>query len=196
MAEPRYRLILGPAQFGQGAIKTREWKADNVEVAAFDARNEAAGVALDGIRAGFVVRLARGEIAGDLFGRESRKVDESRLHESAALRVRKSDQSHSGDNGVGSAGKFFEHAARVIAGTRLAENVAIERDNGVRTDDDRRADSSSGRKFGLGGSKTLDQVVRRFVLVGSFIDSGRKHNERQAGITKDFGAPSGRGSKD
>ena len=43
-------------------LEACEGQTDDVEVAAFDAGNVAAGAALDGVGTGFVVRFAGGEI--------------------------------------------------------------------------------------------------------------------------------------
>src|SRR6266481_4515668 len=73
-------------------METREGQADNVEVAAFDARDVAAGAALDGVAAGFVVGLAGGEVAGDFFRREHGEMDQRGLHEGEALDVGKAEE--------------------------------------------------------------------------------------------------------
>src|SRR4029077_7139550 len=63
------RSIFGPAKIDKGVIEAGEGKTYDVEVAAFDAGNEAARVALNGIGAGLVVRFAGGKVAEDLFAR-------------------------------------------------------------------------------------------------------------------------------
>src|SRR5467141_5236572 len=78
-------LVFGPAKVDEGLVEAGQGEADDVEVTAFDARNEAAGAALDGVGAGFVVRFAGGEVAGDFFMIELGEMDVSRLDESAAL---------------------------------------------------------------------------------------------------------------
>ena len=55
--------IAPPAQGVEFGEEAGEGEADDVEVAAFDAGNEAAGVALDGVGAGFIERFVGGEIA-------------------------------------------------------------------------------------------------------------------------------------
>ena len=52
------RLVFGPAEGGEGLLEAGEGQADNVEIAAFDARNVAAGAALDGISTCFVMWFA------------------------------------------------------------------------------------------------------------------------------------------
>ena len=85
-------LVFGPAQFDQGLRDTGEWQADHVEVVAFDTRDVATGVPLDGVRAGFVVRLAGGQVTRDFFGGELREMHERGFNKAAALRVRKTNQ--------------------------------------------------------------------------------------------------------
>src|SRR6266851_1473930 len=109
----KYRgLVFGPAEGGEGVVEAREGEADNVEVAAFDAGDVAAGTALDGVGAGFVVGLAGGEVAGDFFGGERGEVHQSGLDKGEALRVGEADEGDTGEDGVRKAGKFFEHVAR------------------------------------------------------------------------------------
>src|SRR5260370_40295590 len=69
-------LVFGPAESSEGVVEAGEGQADNVEVAAFDARDVAAGPSLDGVGAGFVVRLAGGEVAGNFFRGEHGEMDQ------------------------------------------------------------------------------------------------------------------------
>src|SRR5260370_17179197 len=85
-------LVFGPAEVDESLLEPGEREADDVEVAAFDARNEAAGAALNGVGAGFIVRFARGKVAGDFFVIELGEMDVSGFAESAAFRVRQPDQ--------------------------------------------------------------------------------------------------------
>src|SRR5260370_1279322 len=73
--------VFGPAEGNEGVVETREGQADNVEVAAFDARDVAAGAALDGVAAGFVVGRAGGEGTARFFGGERGEMDQRRLDE-------------------------------------------------------------------------------------------------------------------
>ncbi len=59
--------IFGPAEIGEGLGDAGQGEADYVEVIAFDAGDVAAGASLDGVGAGFVVRLAGGEVTRDFF---------------------------------------------------------------------------------------------------------------------------------
>jgi len=100
-------LVFGPAEGDEGVVQTGEGKADDVEVTAFDARDVAACAALDGIAAGFVVRLAGGKVAGDFFSGERGEMDQRGLHEGEPLGVRKADESDPGDDRVRKARKFL-----------------------------------------------------------------------------------------
>src|SRR5712692_1057689 len=100
--------VFGPAEFGEGLLEAGKRQADDVEVAAFDAGNVAAGAALDAIGAGFVVRLAGGEIPRDFLGGESSEVHERGLHEAAALDIGKADEGDAGDDRVRAAGELFQ----------------------------------------------------------------------------------------
>jgi len=66
----------------------RQGEADDVEVVAFDAGDEAAAKALDSVGTGFVVGFAGGEIARDVVVRERDEMDERGFDETAALDVR------------------------------------------------------------------------------------------------------------
>src|ERR1700737_894713 len=149
-------LVFGPAEIGESLLETGEREADDVEVAAFDARNEAAGAALNGVGAGFVVGFVGGKVAGDFFVIELGEMDVSGFDESAAFGVGKANESDAREDGVRAAGKFFEHVAGVVGGARLAEDVAVEGDLGIGADDDGRANGAGGDEFGFGEGETLD----------------------------------------
>jgi len=68
-------LIFGPAEIGEGLGDVREGQADYVEVVAFDAGDVAAGAALDGVGAGFVVGFFGGEVTRNFFGGELGEMD-------------------------------------------------------------------------------------------------------------------------
>src|SRR5882762_7886656 len=97
-------LVFGPAEGGEGLLEAREGQADDVEVAAFDAGDVAAGAALDGVSASLIVRLAGREVAGDFFSGERGKVHQRGLDEGEPLGVGKADEGHTGDD---VAGDFF-----------------------------------------------------------------------------------------
>ena len=59
--------VFGPAEIGERLGNVCERQAHNVEVAAFDAGDVAAGAALDGVGAGFVVGLFCGQVTRDFF---------------------------------------------------------------------------------------------------------------------------------
>src|SRR5260370_22254333 len=115
-------LVFGPAKIGESLLETGEREADDVEVAAFDARNEAAGAALNGVGAGFIVRFARGKVAGDFFVIELGEMDVSRFDEGAAFGVGKADEGDTGEDGVRAGGKFFEHVAGGRGGPKVSRD--------------------------------------------------------------------------
>jgi len=80
-------LVFGPAEFGEGLGDAGEGKANDIEIVAFDAGDVAAGAALDGVGAGFVVGFFGGEVARDFFGGELGEMNEGGLDEAAALGV-------------------------------------------------------------------------------------------------------------
>ncbi len=148
-------------------------EADDVEVVAFDAGDVAAGAALNGVGAGFVVGLFGGEVTRDFFGGELGEMDERGFDEGAALGVREADERDAGYDGVGAAGEIFEHVAGVVGGAGLAEDVAFESDDGVGGDDDGGAGGASGDEFGFGVGEALDESLGGFAGYGSFVDGGR-----------------------
>src|SRR6266704_1817567 len=180
--------VFGPAEFGEGLLEAGKRQADDVEVTAFDAGNVTAGAALDAIGAGFVVRLAGGEISGDFLGGENGEVHERGLHEGAALDIGKADEGHAGDDGVRAAGKLFQHVAGFVGRARLAKNAAVQGYFRVGGNDDGRAHRASGDKVRLRVSQALNEIVRGFARVRRFVDGGGKHREMEPSIAKNPGA--------
>ena len=190
------KSVLGPAEGGEGGLQTGQGQTDDVEVAAFDAGNEAAGAALDGIGAGFVVGFAGGKVTVDVFSRKRGKMHQGGFDESDAFGVREADEGDSGDDGVREAGESFEHVASVVGGAGLAEDAAFECDFGIGANDDGWADGAGSDEFGFGESQTLDEVVGGFAGVSSFVNGGGEDGEGEAGVVEDFGAANGSGGKD
>ena len=176
-------------------LEAGEGETDDVEIAAINAGDEAAGAALDGVGAGFVMGFAGREIADDFFMRESSELDQSGLRENNALGVGKADEGDAGDDGVGAAGKSFEHLTGVLRRTRLAEDVAFESDFGVGGNDDGGADGAGGDQLGFGDGQALDEVVSGFARVGRFVNGRREHGERNLRVAKNLGAANGSGSE-
>ena len=189
-------LVFGPAEGDEGVVEAGEGQADDVEVAAFDARDVAAGATLDAIAASLIVGLAGGEISVYLFRRKHGKVHQRGLDEGEPLGVGKANEGHPGEDGVCAAGEPFQHVAGIVRGARLAEDVAFEGDLGVGADDDHRADGARGDEFGFGDRETLDENVGGFAGVRSLVDGGGEHAEGKAGVAKDFCAADGSGSED
>src|SRR5579872_576420 len=96
-----WALVFGPAEVGEGLGEAGKWKADDIEIVAFDARDVAASATLDGVGAGFVMGLFGGEVAGNFRGVERCEVDESGFDELEAFRVGQADERDAGNHGVG-----------------------------------------------------------------------------------------------
>src|SRR5213082_2874495 len=188
-------VMLRPAQLYEGLLKTRERQAHHVEVTTLNAGNITGGVALDGIAAGLVVRLAGAEVAGDFFLRERSELHKSGLDKREAFGVGEADERDSGENGVRAAGKFFEHAAGVVGRTRLSKDVAVEHHLGVSGNKDSRTHRARGGELAFGISEAEDQVLRRFVRIRRLVNGRRKHSEMVARVAKNLGAAGGSGSK-
>src|SRR6266852_5919281 len=187
--------VFGPAEFGEGAAETRERQAHDVEVTAFDAGNEAAGVALDGIGARYVVGLAGGEVVSDFIGGERGEVYVGDFDARAALGVGETDESYTGDHGVGAPGKFFKHLAGILAGARLPEKAALQSHLSVRGNDNSRANSASGDELGFGAGQPLHKLVGGFTGEGCFVDRRREHDEGKARVAENLGAACRSGSE-
>jgi len=178
--------ILGPAELGEGLDDAGEREADDVEVASFDAWDVAAGAALDGVGAGFVVGLFGGEVTGDFFGRDGGELDLGGFDEAAALGVGEADDGDAGNDGVSLAGETLEDAAGVVGGMGFADDAAIEGDDGVGGDDDGGADSACGDEFGFGVGEALDVLMGSFVGEGGLVDGGGEDGEGDSGVAQDF----------
>src|SRR5260370_30972610 len=63
-------LVFGPAEGGEGLLEAGKGEADNVEVAAFDAGDVAAGAALDGGSASLIVGFGGRKGGGAFFSGE------------------------------------------------------------------------------------------------------------------------------
>jgi hypothetical protein len=115
-------------------------------------------------------------------------VDERRFDEGAALGVWEANERDARYHGMRAPGKIFQHMAGVVGGAGLAEDAAIERDDGVRGEHDGGADSACGGELGFGIGEALDEFTGRFAGDGSFVDGGSNDGEREAGVVEDFGA--------
>jgi len=172
-----------------------EGKADDVEVVAFDTGDVAAGAALDGVSAGFVVGLFGLEVACDFFSGELGEMDERGLDEAATLGVGETDEGDAGEDRMGAAGKFFEHVAGIVRGAGFAEDAAFESYDGVRGEDNGGAYGAGGDEFGFGVGEALDVIGRGFLWEGGFVDGGGHHDEGEAGVVENFGAAGRSGSE-
>src|SRR6267378_7234253 len=99
--------VLGPAELSKGVLQARERQSNYVEIAAFDARNEATRAALYAVGAGFIVLFPGSEVARDLFRGEDAELNQGGLGECDAFRIGKTNERNSGDDGVRAAGKFY-----------------------------------------------------------------------------------------
>ena len=113
-------VIFRPAKIGKSLTKARQRQTDNIEIAAFDAWNVAAGASLNRIRASFIERFAGREIARNLFVRNLREVDVRCLDETAALNVGQPNQRDPGHYRMPAPGEFSKHLSCIFACTRFA----------------------------------------------------------------------------
>lgn len=163
-------------------------EADYIEVVAFDARDEAAGLALDGVGAGFVARLAGCEVTRDFARGERSEMDFGGFDEGAALGAGEAEEGDAGDDGVRAPGEGFEHVAGVVCRARLAEDAAVEGDEGVGGEDDGWAQGVRGDAFGFSVGEAFDESDWRFTRASSFVDGRRGNLEPETGVAENFGA--------
>jgi hypothetical protein len=173
-----------------------EWEAYYVEVAAFDARDVAAGAALDGVGAGFVVGLVGVEVAGDFFLRQLGEMDKCAFDKLAALHFGMTKKRYAGDDGMCAAGKSFEHVAGFVAVAGFAQDLAVEDYDRIRGKDDRGTDGARGDELAFGVGEALDVLLGSFTRDRRLVDSGGEHGERESGIAENLGAARGRGRED
>lgn len=87
-----FRRVARPAEVVERLAGAGQREANNVEIIAFDARNETAGLALDRVSSGLVVRFAGSEIARDVLSAQFDKMNQSGFHEAAPFRVGKANE--------------------------------------------------------------------------------------------------------
>ncbi len=123
-------LGAGEALFGAGdhAGDECEGQPNDIEIAPVDAGNPAGGLALDGVGSGFAVRLASGDVAGDVLvgGREEGDVGDL----GGDLSVRAGDECDAGDDLMRGSGKKAQHAGGVGVGFGLGQHFAVGGDDG------------------------------------------------------------------
>ena len=91
--------------------------------------------------------------------------------------------------------QLHPHLPCVLAGARLAQNVAVQHYLVVRGDDDGWTDGARRNQLGLGIGQPLHQLLWRFPRFRSFIDRRREHHERNPRVVQDFCPASRIGSK-
>src|SRR6185437_4364257 len=89
-------------------VDQRDGQADDVEVAANNAWNPAAGVALDGVGAGLVHRLPSGDVGANFFVGQSEHGDAGGF--SGDFDTERRDEADAGDDLMSSTGEQAQHA--------------------------------------------------------------------------------------
>jgi len=147
----------GGAGLREEAESSSDGQADDVEIAALDARDPAGGVALDAVGAGFVEGLAAGEIV-DQFGLLD-DIEGDLGDFDVGERLGRGEDGDTGHDGVGAAGEEVEHASGVSLVGGLAENLAVGHDAGVGGEDDQRV-AFAGDAFAAGCGQGLGLLDR------------------------------------
>ena len=187
----------------QGVVYAREREAHHVEVAAFDTGDEFSAEALDAVGAGFVERLAGGDVVCDFLVRERREVDVRGGDLHGGNFGWAGDDGESGEHVMRAAGEEREHARGVSGIGGLAENFGagfrVNDDGGVCGEDHgflARAAEMRGGGFGFCGGDPLHVSGGGFVRVVGFVNVGDEGGEGDAGVAQDFRAPGGGGGED
>jgi len=121
------------------AADAGERQSHHIEVAPLDTSDEFSGAALDGIGAGFAHGFAGRDIGGDLAcgerGEGHTRGFDGGEDARTARTGREAQESDGCEDAVRASGEETEHAARVGARGRFAEDLAAEDDHGVRAED-------------------------------------------------------------
>ena len=129
----RGELVAGGFDHG---VDQRDGQADHVEVAADDAGNPAAGVALDGVGAGLVHRLPSGDVGEDFFVGQGEHGDASGF--GGDFDTERRDEADAGDDLMGATGEQAQHAGGIRVVDGLVEDFVIADDDRVGTEDEQR----------------------------------------------------------
>lgn len=175
--------------------KPSERKSDHIEVAPLDVMNVATSAALNRVGAGFVEGLFTGEVARQFLVAERGKMHMRGFHEAAAFGVRKTNQGDACYDRMCATGEFRQRIARIIAGAGLAQDLAVENNDGVGCDDDGWSNGARSDEIGFGVRQALDEIVWGFAGNGSFVHGRGQHGERETGVAKDVSASRGSGSE-
>jgi len=136
------------------------------------------------------------QVTRDFFGGKLGEMDKRGFDETAALGVGQANESDTRYDGMGAAGKAFEHMTRVVAGSGLSEDAAIESYDSVCGENDGGTDGACGGKFCFGVGEALDEVAGGFAGNGCFVDGGSDDGEGEAGVVENFGAARRGGSEE
>ena len=161
--------------------------------------------ALDGVGAGLVVAFTGGDVLPDVFRREGLEADLRNRCDALELRIVL--QHHRGQHLVQPPRKRAEHFGRLPAARRLAENVAVDRDRGIRGEHRRPRQAAllqtppAGLR--LGARDALYIGARGFARQHRFIEFGislgivaeQQQLEAHADLRQQFAAPRAARSK-
>jgi len=123
----------GSERFEEGGDEG-DGQADDVEVVTLDAGNPAGGAALYGVGSGFVHWLTGGDVGGDVGFGQREEADSGDF--GGDFGAGGGDDGDAGDDVMGSAGEKTEDAGGIGIVFRFAEDVVVEGDGGVGTEDD------------------------------------------------------------
>ena len=207
MGEARGTQISGNGVGGELAVDgfehgvdERDGQADYVEVAADNARNPAAGVALDGVGAGLVHWLPSGYVSKNFFVRHREHGDAGGF--GGNFHAVRRNKTNAGDDLMCASGEQTQHARRIRFVDGLVENFMIADDDGVRSEDEQgiidcvamvvRAENG----VGLFARQPLDEMDGIFAGARLFGDRDELDLEGEASLSEQFAASWGCGGKD
>lgn len=134
-------------------------------------------LALNGVCAGAIERLAGREIRVDLRPSQSPEVNRRRANDALHERAPGSQQRDAREHRVRPSGEGGQHRDCVVGIARLAECSRVERDDGVGGEDPR-IRTTRGDLTRLLVRHPLREHVGRFIVVRDLVDVGSDHVER------------------
>ena len=187
-----------PAEIAEEGPKAGQRQADDVEVAALDARNVAAGDALNGVSAGFVEGLAGSDVGVNLVIREQGEGDAGDFVDDAFCRAGASNDGEAGVDFVDGTAEKAKHAAGAGFGLGLAEKLIARDHHGIGSDKKRIGGTGEFVRGGAGLAerKAADVIAAKLAGTARFVEDNRAGLERDSSIAQNFGAAGRGGGKD
>ena len=182
----------GTGRLREPAGEEGEGEADYVGVVAVDAADEFGGEALDGVGAGFVERLAGGDVLVDFGGGEGAEPDFGFDYRRTGAVG--GEQADAGEDAVHAAGEGAEHASGVARVPGLAEDLVADYYDCIGAEDPFAGVAAGGLGFGAG--EAADVRSGGFAGERGFLHARGAGEEGDAGAAEDLAAARGLGCED